>query len=97
MLSYFNRSLNVPVPKDLMQHEEVFVENAQNPLALVELTQEEMNLISQGINSDFVSKKSMSTEANASQMVDNSNNSSINNAYNKEPINRIYYTNHVLT
>lgn len=89
MLSYFNRSLNIPVPKDLMQHEEVFVENAQNPLALVELTPEEMNLISQGINSDFVSKKSISTEPNALPMVDNSNGST-NNAYNKEQINRTY-------
>lgn len=78
MLSYFQQSSFLAPPKDLIQHDEVYVDDGQHPLALIELTNDEIDLMSQNINPDFVLKKSMPNES--SSVINNSNNQQNNHS-----------------
>ena len=55
MLYYYR--VDCPPPKDLMEHAEVFIDKVQQPLIFTEPTPEEINLLSQNINSDIIVKK----------------------------------------
>lgn len=57
MLNYYTRDNCYP-PKDLVEHEEVFIDKVQDPLLFTEPSIEELSLLSQSINSECIMKKS---------------------------------------
>lgn len=56
LLSYYDQDACY-IPKDLAEYEEVLVKEPQEPLLFSELTTEEISLLSQSINCDYVLKK----------------------------------------
>lgn len=63
MLNYYTRDNCYP-PKDLVEHEEVYIDKVQDPLLFTEPSIEEINLLSQSINSECIMHKQKSTKEN---------------------------------